>query len=54
MEEFVDDLVKYARNQLTNREMAVKYGRDFIRNRYAYLEFGELLKNDLKIYGRKV
>ena len=54
MEEFVDDLILYARDKISNREMAIKYGRDFIRNRCSYYEFGVLVHNDSKKYGRKV
>lgn len=46
MFDFVDDLVKYARKQISSREMAVKYGRDFIRNRFAYEDFGLLIVSE--------
>lgn len=46
MNDFIDDLVKYAHKSVSSREMAIKYGRDFIKNRISYEDFGLLISRE--------
>lgn len=39
MNDFIDDLISFVHYSKSLREMAIKYGRDFIRNRYVYEDF---------------
>lgn len=50
--EFVSDLEVYARGAISSRAMAVKYGRDFIKNHYQYKEFGYLLLKEEPLAGK--
>lgn len=44
--EFVDDLIALHRKKISLRSMAVKYGRDFMRNYNSYSTFGFLLSEE--------
>lgn len=43
MSAFLDDLVLYYQKRVSSREMAVRYGRDFIKNCERYRAFGQMM-----------